>query len=115
MPINEIQLELSPIAFSSLLNTMKQLFREVILFRVHIDVIPVYILLYVWTFRLILSKYEFLCDMKKICSLILGFKNYLIWSRIYSQKMVLKWRLTISYFSYPNIDAHVEFKSIIVP
>lgn len=40
-----MQLELKPIAFYSFVKTMKQLFSEIILFNVHIDVIPVYMLL----------------------------------------------------------------------
>lgn len=45
IPKIEIQLELSPRAFCYLLKTIKQLLSDIILFKVQIDVIPVYILL----------------------------------------------------------------------
>ena len=40
-----MQLELRPKAFYYLLKTMKQVFKEIMLFKVQIEVIPVYILL----------------------------------------------------------------------
>jgi hypothetical protein len=61
-----MQLELSPMSFSYLLKRMKQLLREMRLVRVQMEVMPVSMLLYVWTLRVILRRYEFLCDMKKI-------------------------------------------------
>jgi hypothetical protein len=51
-----MQLELNPMAFYYLLKTIKQLFKEIILFRVQIEVIPVSMLLKVCIFLEIFSK-----------------------------------------------------------